>query len=181
MTLRMTLRMTFKTWDFRGLFKEDFEGDLEGDLERDLEGDLERDLERDLEGDMEEDIEGDMEGDLERDLERDLEGDSKGDFRGDLKQDMEWDLLSSSGQVRSRSGLVQVWFSLQPKSRMTCYLSIISSTNIDEQITKMYSQVLQACFILMEESSVTSVPSSTKYNYMFDSVCMSRVRLYVFF
>ena len=28
---------------------------------------------------------------------------------------MEGDLLSSSGQVRSRTGLVQVWFSLQPK------------------------------------------------------------------
>ena len=60
-----------------------------------------------------------MEGDLERDLEGELEGDSKwgskGDFRGDFKQDMEGDLLSSPGQVRSRSGLVQVWFSLQPK------------------------------------------------------------------
>ena len=42
-------------------------------------------------------------------------GDSKVDFRGDFKQDMKGDLLSSSGQVRSRSGLVQVWFSLQPK------------------------------------------------------------------
>ena len=77
--------MTFKTWDFRGVFKEDFEGDLEGDLKGNLEGDLE--------------------GDLEKNLEGDLEGDSKGDF----KQDMEGDLLSSSGQVRSRSGLVQVW------------------------------------------------------------------------
>ena len=44
-----------------------------------------------------------------------MEGDSKGDFRGDFKQDMEGDLLSSSGQVRSRSGLVQVWFSSQLK------------------------------------------------------------------
>ena len=48
---------------------------------------------------------------MERDLEGELEGDSKGDF----KQDLEGDLLSSSGRVRSRSGLVQVWFSLQPK------------------------------------------------------------------
>ena len=49
-------------------------------------------------------------------------GDTKGDFRGDL--------MSSSGQIRSRLGLVQVWFSLQPKfnsfeldsevDRMTC-------------------------------------------------------------
>ena len=52
---------------------------------------------------------------MERDLEGDLEGDSERDFRGDFKQDMEGGLLSSSGQVRSRSGLVQVWFSLQPK------------------------------------------------------------------
>ena len=47
------------------------------------------------------------------DLEGDLEGDSKGDFRGFFKQDMEGDLLSSSGQVRSRSGLAQVCLSLQ--------------------------------------------------------------------
>ena len=52
---------------------------------------------------------------LEGELEGDSKGDSKGDFRGDFKQDMERGLLSSSGQVRSRSGLVQVWFRLQPK------------------------------------------------------------------
>ena len=52
---------------------------------------------------------------MERELDGELEEDSKGDFRGDFKQDIEGDLLSSSGQVRSRSGLVQVWFSLQPK------------------------------------------------------------------
>ena len=52
---------------------------------------------------------------MEGDLEWDLDGDSKGDFRGDFKQDMEGDLLSSSGKVRSRSGLVQVWLSIQPK------------------------------------------------------------------
>ena len=57
----------------------------------------------------------DFRGIFKEDFEGDLEGDSKGDFRGDFKQDMEGDLLSSSGQVRSRSGLVQVWFSLQPK------------------------------------------------------------------
>ena len=41
-----------------------------------------------------------------------MEGDSKEDFRGDFrrdfKQDMEGDLLSSSGKVGSRLGLVQV-------------------------------------------------------------------------
>ena len=48
-----------------------------------------------------------MKGDLEVDLE--------GDFRGDFKQDLEGDLLSSSGQFRSGSGLVQVWFSIELK------------------------------------------------------------------
>ena len=48
-------------------------------------------------------------------MERDLEGELEGDFRGEFKQDSKGDLLSSSGQVRSRTGLVQVWFSLQPK------------------------------------------------------------------
>ena len=60
-------------------------------------------------------MEGDLEGDLERDLERELEGVSKGDSKGDFKQNMEGDLLSSSGQVRTRSGLSQVWFILQLK------------------------------------------------------------------
>ena len=44
---------------------------------------------------------------MEWDLEGEMEGDSKGDFRGDFKKDMEGDLLLSSGQVWSRSGLVQ--------------------------------------------------------------------------
>ena len=52
---------------------------------------------------------------MKGDLKRDLEGDSKWDFRGDFKQDLEGDLMSNSGQVRSRSGLVQVWFSFQVK------------------------------------------------------------------
>ena len=60
-------------------------------------------------------MEGELDGELEEDSKGDSKGDTKGDFRGDFKQDIEWDLLSSSGQVRSRSGLVQVWFSLQPK------------------------------------------------------------------
>ena len=49
------------------------------------------------------------------DLEGDLEVDWEGDFRGDFKQDVEGDLLSSSGQLRSRSGLGQVWFSIELK------------------------------------------------------------------
>ena len=55
---------------------------------------------------------GDFEGNLKGDLEVDFEGDYRGDFRGDFKQDLEGDLVSSSGQLRSRSGLVQVWFSI---------------------------------------------------------------------
>ena len=55
-----------------------------------------------------------MKGDLKGDFEVNLDVDLEGDFKGDFKQDMEGALLSSSGQVRSRSGLVQVWFSLQP-------------------------------------------------------------------
>ena len=58
---------------------------------------------------------GDLEVDLEGDFEVDLEVDSRGDFRPDFKQDMEGVLLSSSGQIRFRAGLVQVWFCLQLK------------------------------------------------------------------
>ena len=54
-----------------------------------------------------------MEGDLKGYLKGDLKGDFEVDFRGDFKQDLEGDLLSSSGQQRSRSGLVQVWFSIE--------------------------------------------------------------------
>ena len=60
----------------------------------------------------------------------DSKGDSKGDFRGDFKQDMEGDLLSDSGQVRSRSGLVQVWFSLQPK---------FNSFELDSEVGRLVS------------------------------------------
>ena len=56
-------------------------------------------------------MKGDMKGDFEVDLEVGLEG----DLRGDFKQDLEGDLLSSSGQLRPRLGLVQVWFSIELK------------------------------------------------------------------
>ena len=59
--------------------------------------------------------EGELKGDLERDLEGDLEVNLEGDFKGDFKQDLEGDLLSSSGQLRSKSSLVQVWFSKELK------------------------------------------------------------------
>ena len=56
---------------------------------------------------MKEDLKGDLKGDMKGYLEVDLEGDLRGDFKQDL--DLEGDLLSSSGQLRSRSrsGLVQ--------------------------------------------------------------------------
>ena len=38
--------------------------------------------------------------------EGELKGDLEVDFRGNYKQDLEEDLLSSSGQLRSRSGSV---------------------------------------------------------------------------
>ena len=60
-------------------------------------------------------MEGDLKGNFEVDLEVDWKVDLEGDFRGDFKQNLEGDLLSRSGQLRSRSGLVQVWFILQPK------------------------------------------------------------------
>ena len=80
-------------------------------------------------------------GDFEGDLDRDLEGDSKGDFRGDFKQDMEGDLLSSSGQVRSRSGLVKVWFSLQPK---------FNSFELDSEVGRLVNnlELIYVLFIL---------------------------------
>ena len=71
---------------------------------------------------------GDLEDDLKGDLEVDLEGDSKGDFRGDFKLDLEGDFLSSLGQVRSRSGLVQVWFNLQLK---------FSSLELDSEVGRL--------------------------------------------
>ena len=58
---------------------------------------------------------GELEGDLKGYLKGDFEEDLEGDFRGDFKMDLEGDLLSSLGQLRSRSGLVQVRFSIELK------------------------------------------------------------------
>ena len=89
-----------------------FKGDLEGDLEGDLKGYLK----------------GDLNGGFEVDFEVDLEGDFRGDFKQDFKHDLEGDLLSSSGQLRSRSGLVKVWFSLQVK---------FSSFELDSEVGRL--------------------------------------------
>ena len=70
-----------------------------------------------------------------------MEGDSKGDFRGDFKQDME-------GQVRSRSGLVQVWFSLQPK---------FNSFELDSKVGRLVlfvSEVLDVRYNLFEQNQI---------------------------
>ena len=61
------------------------------------------------------DVGGGPEGELKGNLEVDLEGDFRGDFKQDFKHDLEGDLLSSSGQLRSRLGIVQVWFCLELK------------------------------------------------------------------
>ena len=62
------------------------------------------------------------------DLEEDMEGDSKGYYRGDFKQNLEGNLLSNSGQVKSRSGLVHVCFSLQLK---------FNSLELDSQVGRL--------------------------------------------
>ena len=61
-----------------------------------------RDLKGYLKGYFEVDLEGDFRGGLQRGLQTGL-------------QDLEGDLLSSSGQSRSRSDLGQVWFSIELK------------------------------------------------------------------
>ena len=61
-----------------------------------------------------------------------MEWDSKEDFRGDFNQDMEGDLLSSSGQVRSMSGLVQVWFSIELK---------FNSFELDSEVGRLVSLI----------------------------------------
>ena len=73
-------------------------------------------------------------GELERDLEGDLKGYLKGDFRGDFKRDLEWDLPSSSGQLRSRSGLVQVWFSIEVK---------FNSFELDSEVGRLVSPLFK--------------------------------------
>ena len=60
----------------------------------------------------------------------DFRGNFRGDFRGDFKQDLEGDLLSSSGQLRSRSGLVQVWFSIELK---------FNSFELDSEVGRLVS------------------------------------------
>ena len=49
-----------------------------------------------------------MKWDLKGDFEVDLVVDLEGEFRGEFKQDLEGDLLSSSGQVWSRSSSVSI-------------------------------------------------------------------------
>ena len=84
---------------------------------------------------------GNLEVDFEVDLEGDSKGDFRGDFRGDFKQDMEVDLPPSLGQVRSRSGLVQVWFSLQLK---------FNSFELDSEVGRLVMSFFNASLIYMD-------------------------------
>ena len=68
-----------------------------------------------------------MKGELEGEMEGEMEGDSKGDFRGDFKQDMEGDSLSSSGQVRSRSGLQPKFNSFELDSEVGRLVKLLCS------------------------------------------------------
>ena len=89
-------------------------------------------------GELESDLEGDLKGYLKGDLKGDFEVYLEGDFRG------EGDLLSSSGELRSRSGLVQVWFSLQPKFN---YFELNSEVGRLVIIKKSFSEKLKNGFI----------------------------------
>ena len=86
---------------------------------------------------------------MERELEGKLEGDSEGDFRGDFKQNMEGDLLSSSDQVRTRSGLVQVWFILQPK---------FNSFELDSEVGRLVQLIFLQTFGLHQLSLQVYLP-----------------------
>ena len=74
-----------------------------------------------------------LEGGLEGGLGGGLGGGLQKGLQRGLQQDMEGDLLSNSGQVRSRSGLLQVWFSLQPK---------FNSVELDSEVGRLVFYLL---------------------------------------
>ena len=81
-------------------------------------------------------MEKDFEGDLEVDLEGEMKGNGTPKQRGlqrEFKQDMEGDMLSNSGRVRSRSGLVKSVF---PRLRVT------------NKSSKDHSKSLKMCLIM---------------------------------
>ena len=90
---------------------------------------------------MERDLKGYLIWDLKGNFEVDLEVDLEGDFRGDFKQDLEGDLLSISGQLRSRSrsGLVQVWFSIELK---------FNSFELDSEVGRLVTLTVVAVMLL---------------------------------
>ena len=104
-----------------------------------------------LEGDLEGDLKGYLKGDLKGDFEVDLEVDLEGDFRGDFKQDLEGDLLSSSGQLRSRSGLVQVWFSIELK---------FNSFELDSEVGRLVCGLDLDCLYFGSSSSLSVAAKS---------------------
>ena len=114
----------------QGVFKRVFKGELEGDLVGDLKGDFEVDFEVDLEG----------------------------DFRGDFKQDLEGDLLSSSGQLRSRSGLVQVWFSIELK---------FNSFELDSEVGRLVYLKYRSTQIKYRSNQIGTVNFNSFESYIF--------------
>ena len=92
-------------------------------------------------------MKGNLEGDLKGDLEGDLEGDYKGGLQGGLQNGLQTGLgrgltvMSSTGQLRSRAGLVQVWISFEIKfnsleldsevGRLVCLLMQVPSEDVE--------------------------------------------------
>ena len=110
-----------------------------------------------------------------------MEEDFRGDFRGDFKQDFEGDLLSSSSQLRSRSGLVQVWFSIELKfdsfeldsevGRLVyCFNRCLQNINGLYQGTPVsIARYLFASFLRSSRVNLSSLSLSTPWNILFAS------------
>ena len=108
---------------------------------------------------MEGDLKGYLKGDLKGDFEVDLEVDLEGDFRGDFKQDLEGDLLSSLGQLRSRSGLVQVWFSIELK-----FNSFELDSEVGRLVFAVLGQILKHLISILKVQQVVLLQSQAQKN-----------------
>ena len=109
-------------------------------------------------GELERDLKGYLKGDLKGDFEVDLEVDLEGDFRGDFKQD----LLSSSDQLRSRSGLVQVWFSIELKFIFFELDSEVGRLVLRKGVIRYYASPLQLFSLIASPHTmfVSKLPSN---------------------
>ena len=97
--------------------------------------------------------EGELKGDLDGDLEGDLEVDLEGDLRGDFKLQT-WKGTYCQAQLRSRSGLVQVWFSLQLK---------FSSSELDSEVGRLVLALRpSSSFIIKSVNTRLSIPINKK-------------------